>query len=97
MGVVKVFNAQERLGLELTCLAEDPAGATVTAVVFEAYARLGKQPSGSRAPPTQALPPSSQSGSLQPWQWIAPAPAGVKLRLFCLPYAGGVSENVFAR
>eukprot|EP00887_Chlorella_sp_A99_P003340 scaffold26.g3340.t1 len=29
--------------------------------------------------------------------WIAPAPVSVKMRLFCLPYAGGVSENVFGR
>ena len=30
-------------------------------------------------------------------RWVAPAPFTVKMRLFCLPYAGGVSENVFAR
>ena len=36
---------------------------------------------------------TAASGSL----WIAPCPVSVKLRLFCLPYAGGVSENVFAR
>ena len=29
--------------------------------------------------------------------WVSPAPVSVKMRLFCLPYAGGVSENVFAR
>jgi len=29
--------------------------------------------------------------------WIAPAPASVRLRLFCLPYAGGVSEAVFGK
>ncbi len=29
--------------------------------------------------------------------WISPAPVSVKMRLFCIPYAGGVSENVFAR
>ena len=29
--------------------------------------------------------------------WISPAPISVKMRLFCIPYAGGVSENVFAR
>ncbi len=29
--------------------------------------------------------------------WISPTPVSVKMRLFCLPYAGGVSENVFAR
>ena len=30
-------------------------------------------------------------------RWVAPAPFTIKMRLFCLPYAGGVSENVFAR
>lgn len=29
--------------------------------------------------------------------WISPAPVSVKMRLFCIPYAGGVSENVYAR
>ena len=29
--------------------------------------------------------------------WVSPAPVSIKMRLFCLPYAGGVSENVFAR
>ena len=29
--------------------------------------------------------------------WIAPAPVAIKMRIFCLPYAGGVSENVFGR
>lgn len=29
--------------------------------------------------------------------WIAPSPISVKMRLFCFPYAGGISENVFAR
>ena len=29
--------------------------------------------------------------------WVSPAPVAIKMRIFCLPYAGGVSENVFAR
>ena len=29
--------------------------------------------------------------------WIGRSPISIKLRLFCLPYAGGVSENVFGR
>ena len=88
---------QERLGLELACLAEDPAGATVAAVVREAQARLTSQP--IRTQPAAAAAHCLPAGAsiLQPRCWIAPAPAGVKLRLFCLPYAGGVSENVFAR
>lgn len=84
---------QERLGLELAVLAEDPAGATAAAIAHEAHSRLARQPARQR----QALPTAPAAGSVQPAQWIAPAPASVKLRLFCLPYAGGVSENVFAR
>lgn len=37
----------------------------------------------------------SNSGHTMPW--ISPAPVTVKMRLFCIPYAGGVSENVFGR
>ena len=29
--------------------------------------------------------------------WISPSPVTVKQRIFCLPYAGGVSENIYAR
>ena len=29
--------------------------------------------------------------------WVSPAPVSVKMRIFCLPYAGDVSEKVFAR
>ena len=96
-GVMCGMCVQERLGLELACLAEDPAGATVAAVVREAQARLTSQP--IRTQPAAAAAHSLLAGAniLQPRRWVAPAPAGVKLRLFCLPYAGGVSENVFAR
>ena len=89
--------AQERLGLELACLAEDAAGATITAVVREAQARLGSQPIRTQPAAAAAHSLPAGAGILQLRQWIAPAPAGVKLRLFCLPYAGGVSENVFAK
>ena len=82
---------QEWLGLELAVLAEDPAGASAAAIAAEAHARLSRQPAGIQ----QA--PAAQPGAAQSTNWIAPAPASVKLRLFCLPYAGGVSENVFAR
>lgn len=34
--------------------------------------------------------------SLRPL-WVSPAPFSIKMRVFCLPYAGGVSENVFGR
>ena len=74
----------------MECMVEQPAAATVQRIVAEvAAAAAGTQahPAGS-ASAAQAAP-----GSL----WISPAPSLVKMRLFCLPYAGGVSENVFAR
>ena len=77
---------QERLGLELTSLIEDPQSASVRMIAAEAHAMLASGPVGVSTAP------------LEPWStWIAPSPVSVKLRLFCLPYAGGVSENVFAR
>ncbi len=55
-------------------------------IAAEAHATLASGPDGVSTAPTE------------PWStWIAPSPVSVKLRLFCLPYAGGVSENVFAR
>ena len=78
--------SQERLGLELTSLIEDPQSASVRMIATEAHAIVA---SGTAVGPS--LPSESWS------TWIAPSPVSVKLRLFCLPYAGGVSENVFAR
>ena len=76
---------QDRLGLALVTLIEDPEGATIQRLVAEAVQASAAGAAGPRG--------GSQRGSL----WIAPAPVSVKLRLFCLPYAGGVSENVFGR
>lgn len=54
-------------------------------------------PSSSSSLPSLALPPSSSSSSLSPSSsWIVPTLKTPLLRLFCFPYAGGVSENVFA-
>lgn len=78
---------QERLGLELTSLVEDPSGVTVQQLAAEACARLQ---AGQEHPAVQSR---EAEGS----KWIVPCPVNVKLRLFCLPYAGGVSENVFGR
>ncbi len=75
---------QDRLGLALVTLIEDPEGATIQRLVAEAL-----QASAAGAPRHKG----GARGSL----WVAPAPVSVKLRLFCLPYAGGVSENVFGR
>jgi len=77
---------QERLGLELTSLIEDPQSASVRMIAAEAHAIQASGPASGSVSPSE------------PWStWIAPSPVSVKLRLFCLPYAGGVSENVFAR
>lgn len=38
----------------------------------------------------------SHNDSVLP-SWVSPAPFSIKMRVFCLPYAGGVSENVFAK
>jgi len=74
--------------VELSALIEDPEHASVEVIAAEALARSGITAGASRAAvradPTWA-------------RWVAPAPFTVKMRLFCLPYAGGVSENVFAR
>ena len=75
---------QERLGMQLTLLLEDPEGATLSRLAADAAA-------AAAAGGSAAAPPCARSA------WIAPAPSTVWLRLFCLPYAGGVSENVFAR
>ena len=84
----QVFHAsQERLGVELTALVEDPASATVRRLAADAHAALAAAGGGGPRPSTAA------GGVLAPM----PPPVTVKLRLFCLPYAGGVSENVFAR
>ncbi len=79
---------QELTSLELSALIEDPEHASVEVIAAEALARSGsaarEHHAVARAEPTWA-------------RWVAPAPFTVKMRLFCLPYAGGVSENVFAR
>ena len=80
--------AQELTGLELSALIEDPEHASVRVIAAEALARSDTTAGGSRAV-TRAEPAWAR--------WVAPAPFTVKMRLFCLPYAGGVSENVFAR
>ena len=81
---------QEHFGVAVDCLAEQPAAATVRRIAAEVAAAAAGVV-GSAAP--SAAAPQAAQGSL----WIAPAPSLVKMRLFCLPYAGGVSENVFAR
>ena len=78
---------QERLGLELTSLIEDPQSASVRMIAAEAIAMLSSGAAGGDRSPLAELRST----------WISPSPVSIKMRLFCLPYAGGVSENVFAR
>ena len=83
-----IASAQELTGLELSALIEDPEHASVEVIAAEALVRSATSASGSRAA-ARAEPTWAR--------WVAPAPFTMKMRLFCLPYAGGVSENVFAR
>lgn len=77
---------QERLGVELVSLIEDRDTATVDRLVEEAAAS---------AQPGSFLRTDAESIVASPW--FSRSPVSVRLRLFCLPYAGGVSENVFAK
>ena len=76
---------QERYGATVQSLIEQPEAATVHSIATE----LAGAQSAEQGSPAQA----ASAGSL----WISPAPSVVKMRLFCLPYAGGMSENVFSR
>lgn len=71
--------------MEIMGLIEDPQGMTVRRILLEAGG--GAVESNAVAAPEATRRPV----------WISPAPVAVKMRLFCLPYAGGVSENVFGR
>jgi hypothetical protein len=75
------------LGIEVATLIEDPEATTIRQIASEARKMLS-----ITARPAAAAAASASAGSL-----IVPFPVGVKMRLFCLPYAGGVSENVFAK
>ena len=88
---INICVAQEVTGVVLTGLVEDPEGATIEKLAAEAAAALA----GPHAAGPEARAELQERG--QSSMWIAPAPSLIKLRLFCLPYAGGVSENVFAR
>lgn len=97
--------------MEPMVLIEDPQAATLGYIIAEvaakapAMARKPEPKAGSRAVHVEAYasPQGTSYISVQSAaalagpQWISPAPVAVKMRLFCLPYAGGVSENVFGR
>ncbi len=76
--------------MQLTLLLEDPEGATIRRLAAEAHALLGERPGDVGH--AMGVDVRAEHSA-----WIAPAPTSVRMRLFCLPYAGGVSENIFAR
>lgn len=80
--------------MQLATLLEDPEGATVLRLAREAHAALRDHNSGGGHAGGSGAGAGRQAARSA---WIAPAPALVRMRLFCLPYAGGVSENIFAR
>lgn len=75
--------------LDVSSLVEDPEGATIRGIAAQAHAHLASQAgvTSSEAPAT----------AQEKVNWLVPVPVAVRMRLFCLPYAGGVSENVFAK
>ena len=99
--------------MQLMVLVEDPQAATIRSIVAEATAQLAAHapaataaasgaPSGKPAAAVHvaafAGPPAAEHAAVAAGPlWVSPAPISIKMRLFCLPYAGGVSENVFAR
>eukprot|EP00884_Botryococcus_braunii_P010404 jgi/Botrbrau1/19365/Bobra.0471s0002.1 len=79
---------QEILLIEESWLMEDPEAATVKSIAQQAHSTLNLSAvAGADLSP----------GEAQRVNWVVPFRVSVKLRLFCLPYAGGVSENVFAK
>ena len=94
---------QDQLGVNILSGIEDMQGATLRSMTTEAVLQVRsvqqqiqinrqikanqyETPITDLQPTNRRVPP-----------WISPAPISVKMRLFCIPYAGGVSENVFAR
>ncbi len=79
---------QEILSIEVSSLMEDPEAATVKGIARQAYSTLSIP--GTAAAESSVVEEPRVS-------WVVPFPVSVKMRLFCLPYAGGISENVFAK
>jgi len=79
---------QESFGVELMSLLENPASATIETLAQEVQYYTTATGTASKA---------DQGPTRQSSTWISPAPVSIKMRIFCLPYAGGVSAHVFAR
>lgn len=94
---------QDQLGVNLLSVIEDMQGATLGSLTAEAILQIRSvQQQRQSNHQMKANPFETPMRDLQPAKrrvqpWISPAPISVKMRLFCIPYAGGVSENVFAR
>ena len=82
--------------MEVATLADNPEGATIERIVAEVMAKAPQQAGQEAAAGTGALQ-SASAAATEAARWVAPAPSSIRMRLFCLPYAGGVSENVFGR
>lgn len=81
---------QDRFGVEITALTGNASEASAQVLAKEICSMLSTQKPNALA--------SSRTIEQKPQaQWICRAPITIKMRLFCLPYAGGVSENVFGR
>ena len=84
---VRLSKAQEHFDVELMSLIENPAQATLELLAEEVYKNLIAK-SNSK---------NNYRINEQMSIWISPTPVTIKMRIFCLPYAGGVSANVFSR
>ncbi len=67
-------------------LIDNPARATIELLSEEVHHTL-----------IADTPTTIAQGNEQASLWISPTPITIKMRIFCLPYAGGVSANVFSR
>ena len=80
--------------------AQAPAARGQPTMVHVAAYAAGSEdaPAAGTAPDGQlALKPAAAAAKAAGPLWVSPAPFTVKMRLFCLPYAAGISENVFAK
>lgn len=76
--------------------AQAPAAHGQPATVHVAAYPVGSEDAASTAAAGQLVLKPAAAKAAGPL-WISPAPFSVKMRLFCLPYAAGISENVFAK
>ena len=86
---------EEHFGIQLDTLV-DPGGATVQHIAME-LEKLNLSHSASHSSGAiQSLQAAKRRTAIDT-SWIAPSPVTVRMRVFCLPWAGGISENLFSR